>query len=109
MEHRDYFFRIPRVISDQKHPFFDEKKFVLIFLSIISNFLTFFHFFLQQPPTHSNHFNFAAIELPPISFKWFLILFIYIEHSKFVVERVVSVKGGQNIQTNAAKYHYLQY
>ena len=98
MEHRDHFFRIPRVISDRKHPFFDKKFYEGNFLSIISNFIAFFHFFLQQPPTYSNHFDFAAKESPPISFKWLLMLSIYIEHSKFLVERVAGVEGGQNIQ-----------
>ena len=41
VEHRDHFYRIPRVISDQKHPLSTEKKNFLSF-SIKSNFSSFF-------------------------------------------------------------------
>ena len=59
VERWDHFFRIPRVISDQKHPFFDWKKIFLDFLSILSNFLTFFHFF------YYNHLLIPIISISP--------------------------------------------
>ena len=46
VERWDYFFWIPHVISDQKHPFFDRKKFFfLIFHRIYQIFNLFFTFF----------------------------------------------------------------
>ena len=67
VEHRDYFFRIPQVIFDQKHPFNNKKKSFLDILSSLSkNCLPFFHFFLLQPPPYLNYIGFAAKRSPPI-------------------------------------------
>ena len=45
VERWDYFFRIPRVISNQKQPFFNRKIFFLIFHRIYQIFNLFFTFF----------------------------------------------------------------
>ena len=57
-EHRDNFFRIPRLIFNQKHPFFNEKKILDIFFPIYEDFLPFFLTFFTTTTSLSQLYRF---------------------------------------------------
>ena len=59
VEHRDYFFRIPCVISDQKHPFFNEKKIIFRYFIYFIEFFKLFTYF------YYNHLLISNISISP--------------------------------------------
>ena len=94
VEHRDHFFRIPRVNSDQNTLFSTKKKIGGRGFFIISILSTFFPFFLQQPPSLCKYFNFAANKLSPKGMNLFLMLSRHMERSNFVKIQMLCMQRG---------------
>ena len=97
VEHRDHFYRIPQVISDQNTLFQWKKNWRgWIFYHIkFFNFLSLF--FLQQPLPLCIFFNVAANKLSPIGINLFLLLSRHIKHSNLVGIQMLCKQGGQNM------------